>query len=162
MDGAMLTNLNKRIFLAAIIAGSALATATPTSAAQLPLPTTPTEADSYFEKAFNAGDLDALMKMYDDHRILVGQSGHPAQRLAAIRQSLAQFLALKLPIRITIRNVYQTGDTALIISDWVIAGKATDGKEVKLAGTTADVFRRQAAGNWMVAVDNPFGTDAGS
>jgi ketosteroid isomerase-like protein len=158
MEKAMLTNLYKFMIATVALVGAVFSAATPTRAADLPLPTTPAETDSYFEKAFNAGDLDALMKMYDDRSILVGQPGRPAQGSAAIRQSLSRFLSLKLPISITIRNLYETGDTALVISDWVMAGKGADGMEVKLAGTTADVFKRQPAGNWIVAVDNPFGT----
>jgi ketosteroid isomerase-like protein len=101
------------------------------------------------------------MKLYDEESVFVGETGHPAQGLPAIRQRLRQFLALKLPVTVMVRNVYQTGDVALMIFDWVIEGKAADGKAVMLVGTSSDVLRRQSVGHWILVVDNPFGT-AGS
>ncbi|MEU8826165.1 hypothetical protein [Streptomyces sp. NPDC048636] len=42
--------------------------------------------------------------------------------------------------------------------DWVVAGIAADGTEVRVEGTATDVARRGPDGFWRYAVDVPFGT----
>jgi ketosteroid isomerase-like protein len=66
-------------------------------------------------------------------------------------------LRLGLPITLKVRRVIVSGDIALLISDWSLKGKATDGSDVDRSGTTADVARRGADG-WKYVIDNPFGT----
>jgi ketosteroid isomerase-like protein len=56
-----------------------------------------------------------------------------------------------------VRRVIVSGDIALLISDWTLAGKAADGSDVNMSGTTADVACRGADG-WKYVIDNPFGT----
>lgn len=76
---------------------------------------------------------------------------------AQIRGALTQFMASKVPIKLTVRQVYQAGDTALIVFNWVMKGKGGDGKPVDMAGTGADVVTRQSNGTWVYVIDNPFG-----
>jgi ketosteroid isomerase-like protein len=66
-------------------------------------------------------------------------------------------LSLGLPIDLKVRRVIVSGDIALLISDWRLRGKAADGSDVDLTGTTADVARRGPDG-WKYVIDNPFGT----
>jgi ketosteroid isomerase-like protein len=79
---------------------------------------------------------------------LTGQDNLAAQR---------QFLAMGLPIDLTVRHVLREGDIALAIVDWTIKGTAADGNEVDLKGTAADVLRLTDHG-WKLIIDNPFGT----
>jgi ketosteroid isomerase-like protein len=37
------------------------------------------DMDPAFEKAFNAGDLGTLLKLYDDQSLLVAEPGKPVQ-----------------------------------------------------------------------------------
>src|SRR5262249_2119154 len=117
-------------------------------------------ADIYpaFEKAFNAGDLDTLLKLYDDQSVLVAEPGKPVQGLENIKQALMGFLALKLPIQLTVRRVYENGDVGLCVADWSMAGKGPDGKDVKLGGTSAEGVRKTSSGNWVYVIDSPYGT----
>ena len=75
-----------------------------------------------------------------------------------IKKALMGFLALKLPIQLTVRRVYENGDIGLCVADWTIAGKAPDGKDVKLGGTSAEVVRKTSGGNWVYVIDSPYGT----
>ena len=68
------------------------------------------------------------------------------------------FLALKLPIQLTVRRTYESDDVGLCVADWSIAGKAPDGKDVKLGGTSAEVVRKTSGGNWVYVIDSPYGT----
>jgi ketosteroid isomerase-like protein len=122
------------------------------------LPTKAADIDPAFEKAFNAGDVDALLKLYDEQSVLVAEPGKPVQGLDNIRQALIGFLALKLPIQLTVRRVYENGDIGFCVADWNIAGKAPDGKDVKVGGTSAEVVKKTSGGNWVYVIDSPYGT----
>ena len=117
------------------------------------------DIDPAFQKAFNAGDLDALLKLYDEQSVLVAEPGKPVQGLENIKQTLMGFLALKLPIQLTVRRTYESGDVGLCVADWSIAGKGPDGKDVKLGGTSAEVVRKTSGGNWVYVIDSPYGTN---
>lgn len=106
--------------------------------------------------AFNASDLDAMLALAEPDQVFVPQPGTPTQGEAA-KGALQQFLAMGLPISMTVRHAFQNGDIGLVIVDWTITGTGADGSEVDLAGTTADVARRGADG-WKFVIDNPFGT----
>ncbi len=121
------------------------------------LPRSPAEVSQAFERHFNAADLDGLAKLYRKGGIFVPAPGVQLQDPAQIRGALTQFMASKVPIKLTIRQVYQADDTALIVFDWVLKGTGADGKPVDMAGTGADVVNRQADGTWVYAIDNPFG-----
>jgi ketosteroid isomerase-like protein len=122
------------------------------------LPMKAADIDPAFEKAFNAGDVDTLLKLYDDQSVLVAEPGKPVQGLQNIKQALMGFLALKLPIRLTVRHVYENGDIGFCVADWSISGKAPDGKDVKVGGTSAEVVKKTSGGNWVYVIDSPYGT----
>jgi ketosteroid isomerase-like protein len=77
------------------------------------LPMKVADIDLAFEKAFNARDLDTLLKLYDDQSVLVEEPGKPVRGLENIKKALMGFLALKLPIQLTVRRVYENGDVGL-------------------------------------------------
>ena len=122
------------------------------------LPMKAADIDPAFEKAFNAGDADTLLKLYDDQSVLVAEPGKPVQGLQNIKQALMGFLALKLPIRLTVRHVYENGDIGFCVADWSISGKAPDGKDVKVGATSAEVVKKTSGGNWVYVIDSPYGT----
>ena len=122
------------------------------------LPMKAADIDPAFARAFNAGDLDALLKLYDEQSVLVAEPGKPVQGLENIRQALAGFLALKLPIQLTLRHVYENGNIGFCVADWSIAGKAPDGKDVKVGWTSAEVVKKTSGGNWVYVIDSPYGT----
>ncbi|WP_082061106.1 nuclear transport factor 2 family protein [Pseudomonas sp. MRSN 12121] len=120
-------------------------------------PRSPSELAQAFERHFNAADLEGLGKLYGKDSLFVPAPGMPLQEPAQIRAALAQFMAAGLPIRFSLRQVYQADDIALVVLDWTIRGTGADGKPVDMAGTGADVMKRQADGTWIYAIDNPFG-----
>ena len=95
--------------------------------------------------------LAALERFVFGHRVLV------LGVLAAFTLVMG-FLALKLPIQLTVRRVYENGDVGLCVADWSMAGKGPDGKDVKLGGTSAEVVKKTSGGNWVYVIDSPYGT----
>lgn len=111
-----------------------------------------------FADRFNARDLDGLMALNITDVVFVPAPGQPVEGEANVRGALEQFLSLKLPITMTVRNVFQKGNTGLAVADWTINGTGPDGSEVSLAGTTADVATYDEEHGWRYVIDNPFGT----
>jgi ketosteroid isomerase-like protein len=150
--------MNRRTLLLGTGFFAAMGVSAKSFAMDTSLPMKAADMDPAFEKAFNAGDLSTLLKLYDDQSVLVAEPGKPVQGLENIKQALMGFLALKLPIQLTVRRTYENGDVGLCVADWSISGKGPDGKDVKLGGTSAEVVRKTSAGNWVYVIDSPYGT----
>ncbi|MFD6654533.1 YybH family protein [Streptomyces parvus] len=121
-------------------------------------PTTVAAQHPYvLERAFNTFDAEVVDRLYESDALFVPRPGQPTTgpgRIPAHRD----FLALRVPIRVTPRHTYVSGDLALLIVDWVVEGRAAHGGQVRIAGTATDVARRGPDGFWRYVVDNPFGT----
>ncbi|MGC5013913.1 YybH family protein [Streptosporangium sp. DT93] len=114
---------------------------------------TPEDVPAVFAERFNSGDPDALAEIYEDGAVFVAEPGSPLTGREAYDANAA-FMALGLPITVSPRQVYSTGDLALLIVDWVIDGTGPDGTPVHLDGTATDVARRGRDGHWRYAIDN--------
>ncbi len=121
----------------------------------------PVELDRKFEQALNAGDIDALVALYEPGAALMPSPGKVVVGAAAIREALAGFLAAKPTITTSGRLVAQTSDVALLANRWMLKMTGPDGKPTTMSGNAVEVARRQAAGHWLFAMDMPFGTDPG-
>ena len=121
----------------------------------------PVELDRLFEQALNAGDIDALVALYEPKAALMPSPGNVVVGAAAIREALAGFLAAKPTITTSGKLVAQTGDIALLANRWTLALTGPDGKPTTMNGDAVEVARRQPAGHWLFAMDMPFGMDAG-
>ena len=120
----------------------------------------PTDVHTLFEKAFNAGDLQGMMALYEPDAILIPQPGaEPVQGLQAIRSALEGFLMLKGKMELQTKHVVRHGDIALLRGAWRLRGTGPDGKPVEMAHGSAEVVRRQPDGRWLYIIDHPFGSD---
>ena len=117
----------------------------------------PEEVDQLFVQAYAAGDLEALVALYEPDAALVPQPGQVASGRNAIREALQGFLSLCGEFRLEVKDVVQTGDLALVRSDWSLSGAGPGGCLVDLSGRGIEVVRRQADGSWLFIIDNPFG-----
>ncbi|MDF0606541.1 nuclear transport factor 2 family protein [Neisseriaceae bacterium TC5R-5] len=106
---------------------------------------------------FNAKDIEGMLSIAEKGRIFIPAPGQVVQPKNVIKE-LGQFLELNIPVVLTVRHAYESGDIGLVVADWTMDGKAPDGTPVHIKGTVADVARRGADGGWKVVIDNPFGT----
>ena len=120
---------------------------------------TPEEVLKSIVEGVNAGNIDALMTLYEPQAAFAAQPGVLAHGLSGVRRALGGFLAMKGKLDLRVTRVLQVTDLALVASVWTFAGTGPDGKKVELAGKAADVLRRQADGTWRLIIDNPWGTD---
>jgi uncharacterized protein (TIGR02246 family) len=118
--------------------------------------TQPDDMPAVFEQAFNTGDIDQVLALYESDAVLVPQPGQVVHGLPAIREALQGFFALKLPIRLERKRVLVMGDIALVASSWKLSGTGPDGSAVDLGGNTTEVIRRQTDGTWRYVIDDPF------
>ena len=118
---------------------------------------TPDEIDTLFADALNAGDLAALVALYEPEASLMPSPGNVVVGKAAIGEALAGFLAAKPSMKITARTLSQTGDLALVSASWQLAMTGPDGQPATMSGRSVEVVRRHADGNWLFAIDFPFG-----
>ena len=119
---------------------------------------TPDELDTLFARSLNAGDLDALVALYEPQATLTPSPGKSVTGTAAIREALAGFLQAKPRMDLSARIVAQTGDLALVTARWSLTMLGPDGKPAEpMAGDSVEVVRRQPDGHWLFAIDEPFG-----
>jgi uncharacterized protein (TIGR02246 family) len=120
---------------------------------------TPEDAHREWVKAFEAGDLEGLVALYEpDAVVMSAPGGELVSGDAALRENLQGYLALGAEMDLRVQRCLQSGDIAILYSRWTLTGgTGPDGTEVNLAGQTTDVVRRQADGTWLLVIDNPFG-----
>jgi uncharacterized protein (TIGR02246 family) len=118
--------------------------------------TRPEEMHSVWEQAFNTGDVEQVMALYEPDAVLIPEPGQVARGTDAIRQALLGFLGLKLPIRLQSKRVLTSGDLAMVSNTWKLAGTGPDGSPLDLGGNTMEVLRRQPDGTWRYVFDDPF------
>jgi ketosteroid isomerase-like protein len=116
----------------------------------------PEDLHRLFEQALNSADLDTLVALYALDGVLMARSG-PARGISAIREALAEYLAMKPMIQLTTRRAVQAGDTALLMAEWRFHGTTRAGGHVSTSGTSVEVARRQPDGTWRYFIDLPYG-----
>jgi ketosteroid isomerase-like protein len=73
----------------------------------------PEEMAAEFERAFNTGDVEQVMALYEPNAVLVPEPGQVVRGTAALRAALLGFLSLKLPIIWHPKRVLDMGEVAL-------------------------------------------------
>jgi uncharacterized protein (TIGR02246 family) len=116
----------------------------------------PEEYHPAFVNAFNAGDAEALMALYEPGASLVPQPGQVVTGAQAMRGAVEGFLALKGRMSLETRAIVLAGDLAQTHGQWTRRGTAQDGSPLQMAGRSAEVLRRQPDGTWLCVIDNPF------
>ena len=120
--------------------------------------TEPEQMHGLFQQAFNAGDIDALMALYEPDAALIPQPGALAEGTAAIRESLRWFLDRRGEITLDTKLVVRVGDLAFLTNRWSLTGGTMpDGSPAELGAATAEVARLQADGTWRYVIDNAWG-----
>jgi uncharacterized protein (TIGR02246 family) len=121
-------------------------------------PQTPEQVHLTWLDAINAGDIEAVLQLYEAESAIVSPNGELVGGLDAVREVTAGLLALDPHFELRVARVLECGDVALLLSPWTLVGTA-DGGPLTLQGTTTDVVRRGADGTWRFVIDNPTGID---
>ena len=111
----------------------------------------PGERHVRVETAFNEGDVEALVGLYEPEARMVRDDGSVAHGLDAIREVWEAGVALGGRISMTTHYVVDAGDIALLSNEWTIEAEG-----LSFSSVTAEVARRQADGSWLYLIDNPY------
>lgn len=117
----------------------------------------PEQLHREFESAFNAGDMDRLLGLYEPDAALIPQPGALAQGLDEIKPALQAFLDLGGTISLDTKTVVTVGDLAYLANRWSLTGTTPDGDPLDMGAVTAEVARRQSDGTWLYVIDNAVG-----
>jgi len=122
--------------------------------------TRPEDLAQRWAEAFNAGDAEALVALYEPRATLVTPgSGQALAGQDAIREMLEQLLALKATMAMQTEYCVAGDDLALGRVRWRLTGTASDGQPLDMRGCSIEVYRRQNDGSWRYAIDHASGGD---
>jgi uncharacterized protein (TIGR02246 family) len=116
----------------------------------------PERMHAAFAEAYNAGNLEDLVALYEPDAVLIPQPGQRVAGISAIRESLVGFVNLKGSMQIETLSCLRSGDLALLQAKWNLSATGPDGKPFELSSRTAEVVRKQPDGSWLFVVDNAF------
>jgi uncharacterized protein (TIGR02246 family) len=116
----------------------------------------PEACDLLFVEHVNAGDLDALLSLYEPTCRMVRRDGSVAQGHAEIRAVLERVIAIRARMTSEIVKVVTCDELAMVYNDWQMSAKRPDGRPVEAAGKALEVVRRQPDGTWRFILDDPY------
>jgi uncharacterized protein (TIGR02246 family) len=119
----------------------------------------PEDMNPAFAEAFNAGNIEELMALYEPTAVLVPLPGQVVEGTQAIRAALQELLALKGHMRSENQYALVHGDIALLRAKVHLTGTGADGARLEINNHTAEVVRRQPDGSWLYILDHPYGAD---
>jgi uncharacterized protein (TIGR02246 family) len=110
---------------------------------------TPQEIHVLFERAFNRGDAEAILALYEPGAILVS-GGKPVTGHDGIREAIHRFLSSGARMKLDTKSVIESGEgLAVLHGAWSLGPLAAT------QGLSTEVVRRQSDGSWMFVIDNP-------
>ncbi|TAM72716.1 DUF4440 domain-containing protein [bacterium] len=111
-------------------------------------------------EAFNAGDVDGLVALYEPQGAIVEPTtGQLHAGSAAIRTLLGNLVAMQARMTVDSASCVANGDLCLGRVRWSLKGMGPDGKPFAMDGRSMEVYRRQPDGAWLYALDHPTGAD---
>ena len=110
---------------------------------------TPGEIHALFEHAFNSGDVEAILALYEPGAVLVA-GGKPVTGHDGIRDAFNVFLSSGARMKLETQAVIESGEgLAVLHGAWSL------GPPSATQGLSTEVVRRQPDGSWMFVIDNP-------
>lgn len=117
------------------------------------LPRKAEDAHATLAAAFNTGNVDTVMNMYDVNGIIVPEPGKAVSGKERFEEAIKAILSIKGQMEIKTVYCLETGDLAVGRSEWNIK----DGDEVKVSAKGIEVMKRQVDGSWKIVIDHAFG-----
>ena len=111
-------------------------------------------------KAFNAGDIDAILACFESQACFVLKSGDTARGTVELRKMFQATLSYKPDLKLNVSKIIPAGDDlALVIVKWTSKIVSSSGETKVWTGTATDIVRRQPDGTWKLALDNAYGVE---
>jgi uncharacterized protein (TIGR02246 family) len=120
-------------------------------------PHQPEDWPGLFEQHLNAGDLGAVVALYEPGASFVLRSGDTIVGRDGIRQMLAGLIRTKTRLHGRVIKAVTVGDVALLYTDFQGTTVGPSGKTVEIRHKAIEVLRRQPDGTWKLIVGDPNG-----
>jgi ketosteroid isomerase-like protein len=115
-----------------------------------PMPAkSPEEICRLFKMYMAEGDIESLLSIYDSEAVFLNQSGE-VKKGEGLREELSVFAAAKAQFDFNIKQVVQSGDIALMHTDWRVSSPRP------MSALAIEVARRQPDGTWRWLIGAPF------
>ncbi len=114
------------------------------------------------DRAITDEDFESLIGFYAEDAVLVVRPGLLATGKEEIRrafEAIAAHFNHTLVVTQGDMTVVEGGDTALVVAETMLDWTEQGGRLASATRRATYVFRRQADGAWLCAVDNSYGTD---
>jgi uncharacterized protein (TIGR02246 family) len=105
--------------------------------------------------AYNAGDLESMLALYDPKAVYVIKPGRVTNGPAELRAAMQHVIELGGKLAINPHSFVRSDDVLLVLGEFTLSGRRHDGTPFERVARFADVLRRQSDGRWLLAVDNP-------
>ena len=113
----------------------------------------PEHAIELLDKAFNEGDLDTVLGLYEDAAVVIAEPGQVARGKQELRSLYQRFMQPGTAAQQLTTHVAEADGIALFLSRWTLTVK--DAPPQTFIATT--VLRRQPDGGWKALIDNARG-----
>jgi ketosteroid isomerase-like protein len=110
---------------------------------------TPEEICRLFQRYMSEGDIESLFNLYDPDAVFLAESGE-VKKGKDLREQLASLAVAKPRFDFNIRQVIQSGDIALMHTDWNVSSPQ------QMFTHAMEVARRQPDGSWRWLIGDPF------
>ena len=111
---------------------------------------TPEEICSLFKKHMAAGDIEALLNIYDEEAVFLNQFRDVLKGREALRQVLGPLASANAVFTFNSKQVIQSGDIALMHTEWKVSAPEA------MSQYAIEVARRQSDGSWRWLIGDPF------
>ncbi len=123
------------------------------------LPQKPENWPSLFEQHLNAGDLEAVVALYEPDARFVGRSGETVVGRERIRDVLAGLIQSKTRFQSRVLKAITVDDVAVLYTDFNGTAVDASGRTIEVRSKAIEVLRRQTDGGWKLIVGDPNGRE---
>lgn len=128
----------------------------------LVVPTRPEELHPALSAAYNAGDLEGMLALYDQDAVFVIKPDRVTDGPAELRAALQRLIELRAQLTINPQTFVRAGDVLLVHGEYTHSGQRRNGTPFEIESRFVDVLRRQPDGRWLIAVDDGVNANGGS
>ncbi len=123
------------------------------------LPHVPEDWPRVFEQHLNAGDLEAVMALYEPDARFVAPSGETIVGRDRIREVVAGLIRSKTKFQSRVIKATTIDNVALLCTDFQGTALDASARTIEVRSKAIEVLRRQPEGTWKLIVGDPNGRE---
>lgn len=117
----------------------------------------PQHAVEMVDRAFNEGDIEAVLNFYETAAVVVTEPGKLARGTSELRTFFERVMHSGASARQLKTHVIEADGVALFLSRWTLKGADAHPDEAARTFIATTVLRKQPDGTWKALIDNSLG-----